>query len=182
MQPPTTGLVRIRRAAPSELAALLEIERRASHRFAGVPGLTGWVDDITPPEVVEPAFVDGLVWTAELSDSAELVGWCFASIIDDALFIEQIDVLPEHGRKGIGRALLDATQDEARSRGLAALTLTTDAHVAWNRPWYEKLGFRVLAHDELGPGLAVAVADEGRRGFDLSRRVVMRRETRGISP
>ena len=67
-------------------------------------------------------------------------------------------------------------QIEAEARDLAALTLTTDAHVEWNRPWYEKLGFRVLAPGEAGPGLASAVADEERRGFDLSRRVAMRRE------
>jgi len=84
--------------------------------------------------------------------------------------------LPEHGRRGIGRALLDEVEREARLRGLAALELTTDTHVAWNRPWYEKIGFRVVTPSEQGAGLASAVADEERRGFDLSRRVAMRRE------
>jgi ribosomal protein S18 acetylase RimI-like enzyme len=176
MERPAPPDVHIRLAESDECSELLEIERRSSHRFADVPGLTGWVDDITPAEVVEAAFADGLVWVAETSDAHQLVGWCFASVLDDSLFIEQIDVLPEHGRRGIGQALIDDVQREAEARGLTALTLTTDAHVEWNRPWYEKLGFRALAPGELGPGLASAVADEVRRGFDLSRRVAMRRE------
>lgn len=169
---------RIRHAQTHEVETALEIERRSSQRFAQVEGLTGWVDDVTPAELVHVAINDRLAWVAELIDSGELVGWCFASIIDDSLFVEQIDVLPEFGRRGIGQSLLTAVEDEAKERGLAALTLTTDAHVEWNRPWYEKLGFTVVSPSQQGPGLATAVAQEAERGFDMSRRVAMRREIR----
>lgn len=127
---------------------------------------------------MEAAQREGLVLVAERTDEAgrsERVGWCYAVQKDDSLFVEQIDVLPEFGRRGIGRSLLDALEAIAHARGLPALTLTTDAHVPWNRPWYESLGFSVLGPDEQGPEVAEAVADEARRGFDLSRRVAMRR-------
>jgi GNAT superfamily N-acetyltransferase len=179
MERPSPADVRIRHAAPTECAALLEIERRSSRRFVDIPELIGWVDDVTPSDVVEVAFAEHLVWAAETTaDPMELIGWCFASMLDDALFIEQIDVLPEHGRRGVGRALLDAVECDAERRRLAALTLTTDTYVVWNRPWYEKLGFRVVPPEQQGPGLASAVADEERRGFDLTRRVAMRRDIR----
>lgn len=174
-----SGAVRIRGAHPDELEALVDIERRSSARFADVPGLEHWVGgDLTPISALEDAQRDRLVLVAEIADESgavERVGWCYAVPKDDSLFVEQIDVLPEYGRRGIGRSLLDALAAIAAERGLQALTLTTDAHVAWNRPWYESLGFVVLPPDEQGPDVAAAVADEARRGFDLSRRVAMRR-------
>jgi len=173
------GDVRIRVADADEFEALVDIERRASVRFADVPGLEHWVGgDLTPIPALESVQRDGLVLVAETTDEAgrsERVGWCYAVPKDDSLFVEQIDVLPEFGRRGIGRSLLDALAAIADERGLQALTLTTDAHVAWNRPWYESIGFTVLAPDEQGTDVAEAVADEARRGFDLSRRVAMRR-------
>jgi hypothetical protein len=54
------------------------------------------------------------------------------------------------------------------------VTLSTFRHVAWNAPFYARLGFRELAEEQLGPGLRRVRADEARRGLDLSRRLVMR--------
>jgi GNAT superfamily N-acetyltransferase len=172
MERPGTA-VEIRVADADELPALIDVERRSSVRFASVPGLEHWVDDVTEMSDLAPALERGMVWVA-VADGAP-VGWCYASEVDDSLFVEQVDVLPEHGRQGIGGRLLDTVSAEADARGLAAVTLTTDAHVPWNRPWYEKLGFQVVAPAGRGPALAAKVAHEGERGLDLTRRVTMRR-------
>jgi GNAT superfamily N-acetyltransferase len=163
----------IRLARAQELPALVELERRASARFADVAGLAHWVDDITELSDLEPAVAREMVWVAEVD--GERAGWCYASPVDDSLFVEEVDVVPEYGRRGIGRALLDTVAAAAGERGLAAVTLTTDAHVPWNGPWYEKLGFAVVPPAQRGPDLAAKLADEARRGFDLTRRVTMRR-------
>jgi GNAT superfamily N-acetyltransferase len=165
--------VEIRVADADELPALIDVERRSSVRFASVPGLEHWVDDITEMSDLAPALERGMVWVAVAHGAP--VGWCYASEVDDSLFVEQVDVLPEHGRRGIGGRLLDTVRAQADARGLAAVTLTTDAHVPWNRPWYEKLGFQVVAPADRGPALAAKVAHEGERGLDLTRRVTMRR-------
>ena len=115
-----------------------------------------------------------MVWVA--LDADEVVGYCYASEVDDSLFVEEIDVVPEHGRRGVGRALLRDVDADVRRRALTAVTLTTESDVPWNRPLYEKLGFRVVAPDERHPGLAAKFTAEADRGLDLTTRVTMRRD------
>jgi GNAT superfamily N-acetyltransferase len=165
--------VEIRPARADELATALDVERRSSVRFADVPGLEHWVEDVTEMADLEPALERGLVWVAVVGE--EVVGWCYADVVDDSLFVEQIDVLPEFGRRGIGRQLLVVVSAEATARELAAVTLTTEAAIPWNRPLYEKPGFVVVPPADRGPGLAAKVADEARRGLDITTRVSMRR-------
>jgi hypothetical protein len=57
---------------------------------------------------------------------------------------------------------------------MPAITLTTFSHIPWNQPLYEHLGFRVLSHDELGPGLLELWEREAAHGLDPTWRVVMR--------
>jgi GNAT superfamily N-acetyltransferase len=163
----------VRPARDEDLALLPEIERRAAQRFAGIPAFAHLMDDATEVDDLRRAHADGLVWVATVDDA--LVGWCYASEKDDSLFVEEIDVLPEYGRRGIGRALLDAVESEAARLGRQAVTLTTDAIVAWNGPWYESLGFVVVPPEAQGVDLARAVAAEANHGLDLRRRVAMRR-------
>ena len=46
----------------------------------------------------------------------------------------------------------------------------------WNGPYYERCGFRVLADDELTPGLREIRAHEIALGLDRWPRVCMRRD------
>ena len=55
--------------------------------------------------------------------------------------LEQLSVLPEHGRRGHGRALVDSAKREARTRGYGRLTLRTFAEIPWNAPFYAGCGF-----------------------------------------
>ncbi len=54
--------------------------------------------------------------------------------------------------------------------------LITFCEVAWNRPYYERLGFRALADDDLGPGLRGRRHAERTQGLDPGQRVGMRRD------
>jgi GNAT superfamily N-acetyltransferase len=58
------------------------------------------------------------------------------------------------------------------------VTLTTFRDVPWNMPFYERLGFREIPHDQLSARLRGVVHDETRRGLDPVRRVVMARPCR----
>ncbi|WP_370039331.1 GNAT family N-acetyltransferase, partial [Nocardioides sp.] len=56
--------------------------------------------------------------------------------------LEQLSVrLPEHGRRGVGTALVHAACEEARWAGHDSLTLCTYRDVPWNGPFYRRLGF-----------------------------------------
>lgn len=99
------------------------------------------------------------------------VGFAEICVVDGHAHLAELSVLPDHGRKGIGRALVEAACDWARSGGHDVITLTTFADIPFNAPWYERLGFEEL-RDPLGPQLEAVVA--GERPLErVGRRVTM---------
>lgn len=131
--------------------------------------------DVTGLDELERALAAGLLWVAR-DAAGEPVGFALVELLDGEPHLEEIDVDPAHGRRGLGRALLDAVLAWARSGGHRGVTLTTFRDVAWNAPWYARAGFRELAPGEIGPGLATTMRGETARGLDPARRVAMRRE------
>ncbi len=59
----------------------------------------------------------------------------------DTSEIAAIYVDPEHWRAGVGRALVEASLDSARSTGYRVLTLWVLASNVMGRRFYERLGF-----------------------------------------
>jgi len=88
--------------------------------------------------------------------------------------LEEVDVHPDHARRGLGRRLVQTVCAWATSHGFDAVTLTTFRHLPWNMPFYAQLGFEALATDEVSAALRSVIDDEMRRGLDPARRVVMR--------
>jgi protein-L-isoaspartate(D-aspartate) O-methyltransferase len=128
---------------------------------------------VTALEELEHALGAGLLWVTR-DPGGEPVGFALVEIVDGEPHLEEIDVDPAHGRRGLGRALLEAVLAWASAAGHAGITLTTFRDVAWNAPFYERMGFRALAPNEIGPGLEAIVRDETARGLDPARRVAMR--------
>jgi predicted N-acetyltransferase YhbS len=91
-------------------------------------------------------------------------------------------VHPDHGRRGLGTQLVMAVCEWAARQGYESVTLTTFRSVAFNRPFYESLGFAVIPDIMVSPALRAIVSDETRRGLDPSNRVVMRRSCRISAP
>lgn len=103
------------------------------------------------------------------------IAYLLLEIVDDATHIEQVSVHRGHARRGIGRLLMDAAAAWARQHSSTAMTLTTDAEVPWNGPYYRRLGFDVLAEEQLGPGLQQIRSHERASGLDEWPRIAMRR-------
>jgi len=104
------------------------------------------------------------------------VGFALIEIVGERhAHLEEVDVHPDHGRRGLGKKLVAAACEWAFGSGYPSVTLTTFRDVAWNMPFYGKLGFEVVPEEDLPPEVAAIVADETRRGLDPGRRVVMRR-------
>jgi GNAT superfamily N-acetyltransferase len=96
-------------------------------------------------------------------------------IVDAMAHLWQLSVHPSESRRGRGSALVMAVCDWAASQGYAAVTLTTFRDVAWNGPFYARMGFRVLT--DLAPGLAAVRANEILIGHDaLGPRIAMRKD------
>ncbi|MFI5708581.1 GNAT family N-acetyltransferase [Kribbella sp. NPDC051620] len=163
----------IRLSRVDELPLLQSIEKAAGVLFREI-GMTD-VAEHPPPSLEAFAAYQraGLAWTAaDASDRA--VGFVLVKLVDGCAHIEQVSVQPDHGRQGIGRLLISAVDRWAAGQGLPALTLSTFRNVAFNGPYYARLGFRELP--EITPGLAEIRREETALGLDPAERVLMRRE------
>lgn len=142
------GAPTIRPVRPDELATLRGTERRAGALFRAV-GLAEAADDEPLAVAQLEAFRrDGRAGVAVLGDA--VAGYVLVSEIDAGAHVHQVSVDPAHGRRGIGRALLDEVARWAADRGLEAVTLTTYAEVPWNAPDYRRLGFEAIAPGRAG--------------------------------
>lgn len=114
----------------------------------------------------------GRLWVALAGDMP--VGFALVEMLSDDLpHLDELDVRPDQGRRGLGTALVQAVCRWAEVSGFAQLTLTTFRDVAWNMPFYSRLGFSELPRAVLSRELLQVVAAETRRGLDPDARVVM---------
>ncbi len=107
-------------------------------------------------------FLDSLAaghWTALWRDDAgELVGYAVAMPVVDEMHLLNLTVAPPHQRRGHARALLDALQAEASTRGMASLWLEVRPSNERARRLYAARGF-----EEVGLRRAYYPAPHGRR-------------------
>jgi len=160
-------------AGEEHLAAIGPIELAAASLFSEADLPPGIRYRVTDPEVLRDAQRDSRIWVA-LTGSSVPVGFALVTLIDDEAHLDEVDVLPSHGRRGIGTELVNAVADWARCTGLSSLTLITFSHLPWNAPFYERLGFVSLRAAELSAGLANLIEEEGKAGIDVAKRIGMR--------
>jgi GNAT superfamily N-acetyltransferase len=116
-----------------------------------------------------------------VDEADEPVGFAIFDQFDSVVHLRELDVLPEHGGRGLGRQLVQAVIAWAIEHGCTAVTLTTFRDVPFNAPFYARAGFRVLTEDELTPRLAQIRAEERAHGIDLAPRVAMLRDLAGMT-
>lgn len=78
----------------------------------------------------------------------DLRGGFWVEVYYESAFLKWAWVDPRLQRKGLGRALMAACEDEARRRGARNLWLDTFSFQA--RPFYEKLGYRLFGTLKMG--------------------------------
>jgi GNAT superfamily N-acetyltransferase len=111
----------IRKAHQQDVPRLREIEDAAGTLFSGLGLIDETRDPSFPRAEAERLVALGQGWVA-CADDGTAVGAVLASVREGAAYIEEIDVLPEHGRRGVGARLLSTVADWARSQGYAAVT------------------------------------------------------------
>lgn len=164
----------IRAGREADIDVLLEIERRAAELLLGHGAHDLFAMHSLSPADLAQGVHDGILLVAEVERCA--VGFALCGEIDSHAHLFEMDVVPEHGRRGIGGALLEAVCDAAATRGYPSITLTTLRDVPWNAPFYAGRGFSELAEVDWGARLRGIVDRERRLGFPMRLRVVMRRE------
>ncbi|MBI2424242.1 MAG: GNAT family N-acetyltransferase [Candidatus Hydrogenedentes bacterium] len=169
---PVPSAYRIAVATPEHLPALAGIERAATVLFPeeDVPLELRW--GTTDPGALEAACNNGTLWVA-LDARGAAVGFACAEQQGSCAHLGEVDVLPEHGRQGLGARLVQAVIQWAREAGLSAVTLTTFRHLPWNAPFYARLGFLEVSPDELEDHLRAILERETDSGLDPAKRVAM---------
>ncbi len=119
-----------------------------------------------------PFAAQGLVWVAE--DAGRLIGFATCEAFEDDLHLWELAVRHDAQGKGAGRALIATVVDEARARGLPAVSLTTFRDIPWNAPFYARCGFAEVPEAEFTPFLKLVREKEAAIGLDIANRCAMR--------
>ncbi len=163
----------VRLAGPDHVAELPAIERLAATRFGdSLPESV--LSHVTPVEELAAAQQAGLLWVA-LEPAGAPVGFAVASVSGRRVHLEELDVLPAHGRRGVGSTLVKAVEAHALKCECTEVTLTTFRCVPWNAPFYARIGFEAIPEQELDADLVRRLSHEEALGLERSKRVAMRK-------
>jgi len=159
----------LRLARPADAAAMPAIERAAGIAFAGEAS-------IDPERIRSEAEYARLIrkghsLVAHVGDA--MAGFLVAEPFRRELHIWEMDVAPRFQRRGIGAGMVRAAQIDARNTGFKALTLTTFRDLAWNAPFYARLGFEEVTALDAHLRLAGELANEVDDGLPADRRCAM---------
>ncbi len=162
----------IRPATDVDLSRLVRVEIEAGRLFHTV-GMAEVAHDMPNQSDLLEAVTEGRVWVAQLGVEPP-AGYVVAEVLDGNAHVAQVSVAPEYAGRRIGQALIEWVETWGRAARCPATTLTTFANVPWNAPYYYRLGYRVLAHNGIGPDLARTMAREAAMpGIDGSLRCAM---------
>jgi GNAT superfamily N-acetyltransferase len=166
----------IRVARSDEFTRLRDIEEEAGQRFVGLPIYDPTLDSSFPPDALARFLEMQQVWVVCQDDDDRPVGMVIGSVLDGLAYVEELDVLPAQGRRGLGGRLLAHVFAWGAAQGCAAVTLSTFRDVPWNGPFYRRHGFRDLAPEEWTPSMTAIRQRETAVGLKPDVRVFMRRE------
>lgn len=159
-------------ARPEDIPYLLSIEKEAAKLLKGHAPDSVLEETTTEAEFAD-AKKDGRLWVARTNDVP--VGFAHAEILEPtSAHLKELDVHPEHVRRGLGSRLVMAVCAWAGAIACRSLTLTTFREVPFNMPFYARLGFEVIPFEELSSALQSIIQEESRRGLDPARRAAMR--------
>lgn len=167
----------IRLARLDELTEIQRIELASGQLFRDV-GLDDVADhDPDDIETLSDYVERQQIWVAT-GQNDRPIGFIMTKVLDGHMYIAEVSVHPDHGKKGIGRALIWHAVKEAAKHGCQKVTLSTFRQVPWNAPFYEKLGFVEVSCTELGADHVEIQEAEREIGLDMAQRVFMWRPTK----
>ena len=164
---------RIVPAVSEHIPFLAAIEQAAASLFPSGAIPEAIREDSVPLPILEEALLSGTLLIA-LAGNGMAVGFGLLREEEGYAVLAQLDVMPEHGRRGIGKKLVQGLLGRARALGYEVVYLTTFDHIPWNRPFYERLGFRILDEGTMPHFLIQTLSAERARG--MVRRVAMRKD------
>ncbi len=165
----------VRLAHVDEVPMIPAVERAAARLFDSTPHADAVGRDVTPLRDLREAQDDGRLWVAvQTTGPKAVVGFALVEHLGAHAHLDELDVHPQHGRRGLGSRLVDAVCRWAQTQGFEGVTLTTYEAIAWNAPFYTRLGFETLDPANLPEPLAERFRTEDADGLDAAVRICMR--------
>lgn len=146
-----SGLPLIAKAAPADCADLARLIRHAFAAYRGVLVPESGAHGETA-ETLKGALEQGPAFLARMD--GETAGCIFTQRKKDNLYLGRLAVLPPLRHRGIGSALLNAVEAEARSLGIPRLELGVRLVLVENIRLFQRAGFAII-RQERHPGFAV---------------------------
>ncbi len=162
---------------------LLEITALVNSAYRGNEARKGWTHEADLIEGSLRTDVDSL--KAELSnpnavilkytDHQKIIGTVFLEKIDSKLYLGMLSVLPDIQARGIGRKLLQASENYAREQGCQKIEMTVISVRKELIAWYERNGYQIT-------GETRPFHDDGRFGIPRQKIefIVMEKEVGGL--
>jgi GNAT superfamily N-acetyltransferase len=165
--------VTVRPSRAADAASLPSVEISAGTAFLAVPGLE-WIagDGVMSVSRHSELIAGGGCWVAA-DKSGKISGFLAGEAFSDALHICELSVISEVQGQGVGSALVKAAINWAEAKGKAAVTLSTFRDVAFNAPWYARMGFEELDPSSMTNRMAYVLSDEIAHGLPGERRCAM---------
>ena len=166
-------LYSIRKTEHSDIPHLIGVEKSATQAFLSVPDLSWLVDAPVLSEQTHCELINTIYAFVISNDQGEVVGFIYAKQQDSDFYIIEFDVRSDLQKQGIGRQLIEYSITVAKAANFKAVTLTTFIDVAWNRPFYQRLGFEIIKDSEQANYLKNALDNEVKFGFKRDSRCAM---------
>jgi GNAT superfamily N-acetyltransferase len=168
---------KIRLATLNDLHAIRTIEIEAASRFKDTDLFESILDEERNIRTVDlerlaEAIGQQTLWVACLDNNP--VAFALCDIFGNKIFLEEIAVMTEHGRRGLASRLIETACEWALNQGLVAMELSTFDTIPWNAPFYKKLGFEMLTSNQWTEDLMDVRYNEQKVGLPLEKRVIMR--------
>lgn len=166
----------VRPTRPDDAASLPVIERSAGQAFRTLADFSWIADDTVLNAQAHLALIDKGHCLVAVDKHDSPIAFLAADARHGRLHIHEFSVHHHWQGKGVGGTLLARLAEMAREKGFRQLSLTTFSEVPWNRPFYQRRGFRVLTPPELPDDLRHLMEQEARHGLEPDRRCVMVRD------
>lgn len=163
------GEYRIVPGSYSHISQIPAVETAAAVRFPQNVLPAHAIHDTVSLTTLTKATKENGLWVSLLKD--QVTGFALLKRLDGLHLLEELDVLPEHGCRGLGRTLVQCVATQAKAEGGEFLYLTTFASIPWNAPFYTRLGFTPMPQQQMPPALADILSSEQKYG--LRDRIVM---------
>ncbi|MCO4747052.1 MAG: GNAT family N-acetyltransferase [Proteobacteria bacterium] len=158
----------LRVGTAEDVPALPDIERAAASLFVEA-GIGGDPTVMPEPELVRACQSGGLIVIADASDTP--VGFAVLAVHDGIAHLAEMDVHPEHQRRGLGSRMVRAAMAWSTDRAANTLILTTYRDLPWNGPFYATHGFAPVEPAHWTAAMATMAKAEG--VTEASGRIVM---------